>query len=420
MEERPQFTILRAGRLFDGTGAKQLEAAAVLIDGDRLKAIGAASEIRQPDGAPVEVIDYGDATILPGLVDVHTHMMGYGDGTLGDDVAKDDDDMLLLRAAKNARHALHSGVTTARENGAKNSVGFSLKDGIRRGLASGPRMVVSGRPLTITGGHMWYCGSEADGEVEVRSEVRHLIKEGADFIKIMATGGSTRSSFANLASYSVPELRAANDEAHRFGKMTATHCASAQGVANSLEAGIDMIIHCVFNDEFGQYLWRQDLADRLAAAGAWVNPTLHVVRSGVWATEARIKQTGGGTEAELTRLDNSKRALENRMAATGRLARMGVRVTAGSDSPWSNYAPGQFVQEIELMAEAGLTNSEALVSALSAAAESVGAGEKAGSLVAGRQADVLVVSGDPVEDLSKLWQVRDVFQAGQRVERGVI
>ncbi len=419
MQDRPQFTILRADRLFDGTGAKQLEAAAMLIDGDKLTAIGSASEIRQPDGAPVEVIDYGNATILPGLVDVHTHMMGYGDGTLGDDVAKDDDDMLLLRAAKNARHALHSGVTTARENGAKNSVGFSLKEGIRRGLASGPRMVVSGRPLTITGGHMWYCGSEADGEEEVRSEVRHLIKEGADFIKIMATGGSTRSSFANLASYSVSELRAANDEAHRFGKLTATHCASAAGVANSLEAGIDMIIHCVFNDEFGHYLWRQDLADQLAAAGAWVNPTLHVVRSGVWAVEERIKQTGG-TDAERSRLEASKQALENRMAATGRLAKMGVGVTAGSDSPWSNYAPGQFVQEIELMAESGLTNSEALVSAMSAAAESVGVGDKAGSLAEGRQADVLVVEGNPVKDIAKLWQVRDVFQAGDRVERGVV
>ena len=418
MQDQPQFTILRAARLFDGTGAKQVESAALLIDGEKLKAIGSASEIRQPDGATVEVIDYGDATILPGLVDVHTHMMGYGDGTLGDDVAKDDDDMLLLRAAKNARHALHSGVTTARENGAKNRIGFSLKEGIKRGLASGPQMVVSGRPLTITGGHMWYCGSEADGEVEVRKEVRELVKEGADFIKIMATGGSTRGSFANLASYSVAELRAAHDEAHRFGKMTATHCASAAGVANSLEAGIDMIIHCVFNDESGNYAWRQDLADQLAAADAWVNPTLHVARAGVWAAEARIKQTGG-TEEELSRLDASKRSLENRMETTGRLAKMGVHVTAGSDSPWSHYAPGQFVQEIQLMAEAGLTNSEALVSAMSAAAASVARAESAGTLAEGRQADVLVVDGDPVKDLSKLWQVRDVFQAGGRVERGV-
>ena len=419
MNDQPQFTILRANRLFDGTGAKPIESAALLIDGEKVKAIGNAAEIRAPDGAPVEVIQYGEATILPGLVDVHTHMMGFGDGTLGDDVATDDDDMLLLRAAKNARHALHSGVTTARENGAKNKIGFSLKEGIKRGLASGPRMVVSGRPLTITGGHMWYCGSEADGETDVRKEVRQLIKEGADFIKIMATGGSTRSSFASLASYSVPELRTAHEEAHRFGKLTAAHCASTAGVANALEAGIDMIIHCVFVDQSGNYAWRQDLADQLAAAGSWVNPTLHVARAGVWAAEESIKQTGG-TEQQITRLDAARRGLENRMEATGRLAKMGVHMTAGSDSPWSHYAPGQFVHEIELLADAGLTNAEALVSAMSAAAKSVGMGETAGTLAEGRQADVLVVEGDPVKDLSRLWQVRDVFQAGGRVERGVL
>jgi imidazolonepropionase-like amidohydrolase len=419
MPIHPDFTILRAHRLFDGTGARPIESAAVLIEKGRVSAIGHASEIHEPDGAHVEIFDYSEATILPGLVDAHTHMMAPGDGTLGDDVAKEDDDMLLLRAAKNARHALHSGVTTARENGAKHRVGFSLKEGIRRGLASGPRMVISGRPLTMTGGHMWYCGSEADGEAEVRKEVRHLIKEGADFIKIMATGGSTRSSFANLASYTVAELRTAHDEAHRFGKMTAAHCANAAGVANALEAGIDMIIHCVFEDEFGNYEWRQDLADQLAAAGAWVNPTLHVVRAGIWSAEEDIRHTGGTTQ-EVARIDAAKRSLENRMEATGRLAKMGVHVTAGSDSPWSHYAPGLFVHEVEILAESGLSNSEALVSAMSGAATSVGMGEHAGTLAVGKQADVLVVDGDPLRDLSQLWKVRDVFQAGRRVERGVL
>ena len=145
----PPFTILRAKHLFDGTSAVALESAAVLIDGETVRATGHAAEIRQPDGAEVTIFDYGDATILPGLVDVHTHMMGIGDGTLGDDLVRDyDDDMLLLRAAQNARRALHSGVTTARENGAKGRVAFSLKEGMRRGLVAGPRMVVSGRPLS--------------------------------------------------------------------------------------------------------------------------------------------------------------------------------------------------------------------------------------------------------------------------------
>ncbi len=419
MTTTPRFTIIRVDRLIDGSGAPPLESAAVLLENSTIKSVGSQSEVRAPDGATVTELDYGDATVLPGLVDAHTHMMAPGDGTLGDDVAKDDDDMLLLRAAKNARHALHSGVTTARENGAKHRVGFSLKEGIRRGLASGPSMVISGRPLTMTGGHMWYCGSEADGEAEVRKEVRSLIKEGADFIKIMATGGSTRSSFDNLASYTVAELRTAHDEAHRFNKLTAAHCANAAGVANALDAGIDMIIHCVFEDEFGRYEWRQDLADQLAAADAWVNPTLHVMRAGIESTEARLKEHGS-TPRQVAALDANKRNLEHRMEATGRLAKMGVHVTAGSDSPWSHYAPGLFVSEIEILAESGLTNTEAIVSATSGAATSVGAGERAGALEPGRPADVLVVEGNPLTDLSQLWKVRDVFKAGERIERGVL
>jgi imidazolonepropionase-like amidohydrolase len=407
------FTLMRADRLFDGSGKPPVESAAVLLQGDKIVAVGRQSEIAAPDGATAQVVDYGRATILPGLVDAHTHMMAPGDGTLGDDVARDDDDMLLLRAAKNARHALRSGVTTARENGAKHRVGFSLKEGIRRGLVTGPDMVISGRPITVTGGHMWYCGSEADGETEIRKEVRSLIKEGADFIKIMATGGSTRSSFDNMPSYSVAELSAAHDEAHRFGKLTAAHCSNAAGVKNALEAGIDMIIHCVFEDEFGRYEWRQDLADQLAAANAWVNPTLHVVRAGIKAAEEQIRESGA-TRERVARLDATKRSLENRMDATGRLAKMGVHVTAGSDSPWSHYAPGLFVHEIEILADSGLSNSDALVSATSGAATSVGTGDSAGLLEPGRPADVLVVEGNPLEDLRQLWKILDVVKDGKR------
>lgn len=418
MDCSPSFTLLRADRLFDGSGTPPLEDAAVLIEDGTVRSIGSQAAVRAPDGASATEVDYGDATILPGLVDAHTHMMSPGDGTLGDDVALEDDEILLLRAARNARHALESGVTTARENGSKHRVGFALKEGISRGLASGPEMVISGRPVTITGGHMWYCGSEADGEVAVRHEVRSLIKEGADFIKIMATGGSTRSSFENLPSYSVAELRVAHEEAHRFGKLSAAHCANAAGVANALEAGIDMIIHCVFEDEFGRYGWRQDLADRLAAAGAWVNPTLHVVRAGIEASETAMR-TSGATPEQEGELDATKRSLEHRMEATGRLASMGVGITAGSDSPWAHYAPGLFVREIEILAESGLSNLEALVSATSGAARSIGRGDRAGLLSPGRAADVVVVDGNPVADLRQLWHVRDVFKAGRRTGRNV-
>ncbi|PYM14124.1 MAG: hypothetical protein DMD81_18955 [Candidatus Rokuibacteriota bacterium] len=417
-ERSARFTVLTAARLLDGRGGAPVEHAALLIDGDRIVGLGRASELHLPD-ADVERCDYGAATILPGLVDAHTHLVAPGDGTLGDDVAREDDDLLLLQAAKNARTLLHSGVTTLRENGAKGKVAFSLREGIRRRLAPGPRMVICGRPITITGGHMGYFGSEADGEATVRAEVRKLLKEGADYIKIVASGGSTRTSDPNRASYTVAELAAMTDEAHRHGKLTAAHCTSAQSVQNCLDADVDMIIHCVFNEPDGSYRYRPDLVERLASAKAWVNPTLYVQKAGIERQRERREREGTLTPELSAQLDIARRALDVRMDAVRRMSAAGVRMIAGSDSPWGWYAPGEFVHEIHMLAEAGLSYSDAIVAGTAAAADSIGAAPLAGRLAEGRIADVLVVRGDPVREITALWDVLDVYQAGRRIERGV-
>jgi len=414
-----RFTLITAARLLDGTGAAAVEQAALLIDGDRVADLGRASHVHVADGASVERRDYGAATILPGLVDAHTHLVAPGDGTLGDDVAREDDDILLLQAAKNARTLLHSGVTTLRENGAKGKVAFSLREGVRRQLAPGPRMVICGRPIAITGGHMGYFGSEADGEAAVRAEVRKLLKEGADYIKIVASGGSTRTSDPNRASYTVAELAAMTDEAHRHGKLTAAHCTSAQSVQNCLDADVDMVIHCIFNEPDGTYRFRPDLVARLAAARAWVNPTLYVMKAGI-ERQREVREREGRLTPELTaQLDAARRALDVRVDAVRRMSEAGVRMTAGSDSPWGWYAPGEFVHEIHMLAQAGLSYADAVVAGTAGAAESIGVGTLAGRLARGRPADALVVRGDPTRDITALWDVLDVYQAGRRVERGV-
>jgi imidazolonepropionase-like amidohydrolase len=412
-----EFTLIKAARIFDGTGSPASSGKAVLLNDGQIAAIGAVGELSAPDGANLNIKNYGDATILPGLVDGHTHMMAPGDGTHGDITGNEQDDILLMRALQNARTFLHAGVTTARENGAKNRVGFSLKEGIQRGLSEGPEMVVSGRPITITGGHFWYCGSEADGVEGVRSEVRKLIKEGADFIKIMATGGSTWSSNPLQASYTVEEMAVIVEEAHRFGKLTAAHCASMQGIKNALDAGVDMIIHCVFEDETGMYEFNEPLAEQLAAAKAWVNPTLHVVQSGIELTERIGYERGWLTKEEQASIDESRQSLETRVDSVNKLVNMGVRMIAGSDSPWGAYPPGEFVKEMIALTKAGLTTTEALVTGLSHAAESIAVGDQAGTLVAGRPGDILVVAGDPTADLNALWKVKDVYKSGIRVAR---
>ena len=418
-EPTNDYTLIKAARFFDGTGSAPISGQAVLMNAGKITAIGPVDELSAPDGSTLTVKDYGNATILPGLVDGHTHMMAPGDGTHGDITGNEQDDVLLMRALQNARTFLHAGVTTARENGAKNKVGFSLKEGIQRGLSEGPEMVVSGRPITITGGHFWYCGSEADGVEGVRAEVRKLIKEGADFIKIMATGGSTWSSNSLQASYTVEEMAVIVEEAHRFGKLTAAHCASMQGIKNALDAGVDMIIHCVFEDETGMYEFNEPLAEQLAAAKAWVNPTLHVVQAGIDLTERIGYDRGWLTKEEQASIDASKQSLETRVDSVNRLVKMGVRMIAGSDSPWGAYPPGEFVKEMIALTKAGLTTTEALVTGLSHAAESIAVGDQAGTLATGRPGDVLVVAGDPTADLDALWNVKDVYKSGLRIARPV-
>lgn len=387
------------------------------MDGRQISAIGPSNEISAPDGSKVTVCDYGNSTILPGLVDGHTHMMAPGDGTHGDITGAEEDDILLMRAIKNAKTFLAAGVTTARENGAKNKVAFSLKKGIRSGLSEGPEMIISGRPITITGGHFWYCGSEADGRDGVRQEVRKLVKEGADFIKIMATGGSTWSSDPLRPSYTAEEIAIIVEEAHHFGRLTAAHCASMQGIKNSLDAGVDMIIHCVFEDETGMYDFNEPLAEQLAAAKAWVNPTLHVVQAGIDHTERKGYNRGWLTKDEQASLDSSKASLETRVDSVNRLIKMGVRMIAGSDSPWGAFPPGEFVKEMIALNKAGLSNTEALVTGLSHAAESIAAGERAGTLSPGRPGDILIVGGDPTSNLNALWDIKDVYKSGVRIER---
>ena len=420
MTETPaRFTLITAARLLDGAGARPIEQAALVVEGDRIVSLGRQADVRVTDGASVDRREYAEGTILPGLVDAHTHLVAPGDGTLGDDVAKEDDDILLLQAAKNARTLLHSGVTTLRENGAKGQVAFSLREGIRRQLAPGPRMVICGRPIAITGGHMGYFGSEADGEAAVRAEVRKLLKEGADYIKIVASGGSTRTSDPNRASYTVAELVAMTDEAHRHGKLTAAHCTSAQAVQNCLDADVDMIIHCIFTEPDGTYRFRPDLVERLVAAKAWVNPTLYVMKAGIERLREAREREGQLTPDLVAKLEDSRRALDVRVDAVRRMSEAGVRMTAGSDSPWGWYAPGEFVHEIHMLAQAGLSYSDAIVAGTAGAADSIGVGGLAGRLAPGRLADFMVVRGDPTREITALWDVLDVYQAGRRIERGV-
>ena len=170
------YTLLTADQVIDAKGGPPIQNGAVLIRDSEILAVGSAYEIRAPEGAPVTNHHYPNATILPGMVDCHTHNNGFGDGRNGQDLAALPDEILTLQSASNARRSLFSGVTTIRENGPKNVTMFRLRDAINEGLTIGPRMILCGRPVSIIGGHMGYFGGEVTGIDECRAFTRQLIK----------------------------------------------------------------------------------------------------------------------------------------------------------------------------------------------------------------------------------------------------
>ena len=413
----PEYTLITADRVIDAKGGTPIQNGAVLTRDSQILAVGAAYEIRAPDTAKVTNHHYPNATILPGMVDCHTHNNGFGDGRNGQDLAKLDDEILTVQAASNARRSLFSGVTTIRENGPKNTTMFHLRDAINQGLATGPRMQLCGRPVSIIGGHMGYFGGEVTGTDESRAFTRQLIKEGADYIKITATGGSTPSSDPLRPAFNPDELLAITHEAHKFGMLTATHSTSTQGVINSLDANVDMIIHCTYNEPDGNVNYREDVAERIGEQGAYVNPTLQVGRARIWALTQKDHETGL-TDQEHLDLDEAKRDLDTRLDHNRRMIEMGLNVITGSDSSWGDYQLGNTVYETELLVHAGYSHMEGIVSVTSKAAQALGVDHIVGTLEPGKQADILVVDGDPSKDVNDLWNVLDVFFKGEKVARG--
>ena len=416
-QNKGPFKLIKAARLIDGRGERPLERGAVLLEGDRIRAVGTEESVEPPEGAHVEEFDYNDKTILPGLIDCHVHLIGIGDGRAGDDLAQLPDEVLTLQAARNARTHLYSGVTTVRDCGAKNRTTFSLREAVDMGVTPSPRLVLAGRPVAIVGGHLSYFGIQATGPDECRAAVRQLVKESADYIKITATGGSTRTSFPLRPSFTVEELRAICDEAHKFGKHTAAHCVSSQGMVNALEAGVDTIIHAGFREPDGTNRFRSEIAERMASRGVFVNPTLHTIRTRIIAWEERM-ESHRLTDQEQSQLDRTRTDLEHRFDCFRRMRDAGVRMVCGSDSAWSYYKMGSFQGELDAHVAGGMSPMEAIVSATSDSARSCWIDGQVGTLEPQKQADVLVVDGDPSTDIQALWKVVDVFQNGELVDRG--
>ena len=410
--------LIQAARLFDGSnGATQPDQAVWITDG-RIRAVGPTPAIRQQAPPDSQVIDLGDACLAPGLIDSHTHLSLAGDGRPYAAMFSESDEMMALIGAMNLRKHLAAGITTIREHGARNKVGFVLKEGVQRGYIPGPRMQVSGRPITCTGGHFHFCNEVADGEDEIRKSVRRLVHEGADYIKIMASGGGTAGTIPGRANYSVAELHAAVHEAHHFHRLTAAHCRAKESMVRAVEAGIDLMEHAEFLDPDDQLRFDPKLAEMMVESGIWISPTLQAWTNYPRIVELRTQRNAGHLSAQGEQILQALEArAETRLVVMRQMLEYDLRhrIVPGTDSGVGSLAFGHLDYDLQLLAQVGFTPAEALLSATRISAEACGLADELGTIQSGKVADLVAFAGDPTRDIGAVSQVVAVFQAGQRV-----
>lgn len=410
--------VIQAGRLADGLGGAAKTDHAILVTADRITAVGPRDEIQKQTPPDAEIIDLRSACVTPGLIDGHTHLSLAGDGRNYAEMFADTDEMMVLTGAMNMQRHLAAGITTLREHGARNKVGFTLKEGLSRGYIPGPRMLVSGRPITCTGGHFHMCNEVADGEEEIRRSVRRLVHEGADYIKIMASGGGTEGTIPGLPSYTTAELHAAAHETHQFHRTTAAHCRAKESMVRAVEAGIDLMEHAEFLDPDDQLRFDPKIAEMMAESGIWISPTLQAWTRYPRIVELTAKRDTGSIlpeeEVELTQLEEKAEMRLDVMRRTLDYC-LQERIVPGTDSGVNNLAFGHLDYDLQLLVRVGFTPAEALVAATRISAEAIGLDDGIGTIEPGKIADLVAFAGDPTTDVKAFSKVVAVFQAGRRV-----
>lgn len=407
----PEWLIVRASRLIDGAGAPPFVNPTVVVRGGRIHGVYGGQPPRGdwPPGAPE--LNLAGHTLLPGLIDAHVHLVLPGDGTPFETSVREPDGVLLASAMHNAQTALRAGITTLRDCGSMRDTSLELRRAQRLGYAVLPRLHLCRCPMTITGGHCWYFGGEADGPDGVRAMVRRLVKAGVDYIKMMGSGGGTVGTVSSRPSYTVEELRAAVDEAHRLNRRVGIHCTCAAATRNALAAGADHIEHALFlADEQGTQRYEPDVADAVAQRGVGVTSTLGVGHFLVDALSARDHPA----PEERAAVERWHRMNDGNLENASTMREAGVRYVAGTDAGWRFTPFDGLVKELELLHEAGMSAAEAIVSATSASAAAMGVGD-VGTLREGFHADMIAVAGDPLEDLGALRRPAMVMLGGMPV-----
>jgi imidazolonepropionase-like amidohydrolase len=388
------------GRVVVGNG-KVLERASVLVEGDRIAKV-AARNFKIPKGCPR--ISLNGGTLLPGFIDAHVHLCLDGSPDPMTAFLNTSLAVSILKAANFARETLMAGVTTIRDMGAKDGIDLGLRQAIRTGLVPGPRMLASGQPICMTGGHGWQLGREANGPEEVRKAAREQIKAGADIVKLMATGGVlTPAVEPGSEQLTEAELRAGVEEAHKAGKKTATHAMGTKGILNALRAGIDSIEHGVYLDDEAVRLMKK--------RGVLLIPTL----AALFQIESKGVKAGIPAFAVEKTLKVKPFHLESICLAR----QAGVAVAMGTDAGTPFNLHGENLQELQLLVQhCGFSPLEAIEAGTRVSAQVLGLEKELGTIEEGKFADLVVVDGDPLDDINILLQrtsIRLVVHSGRIV-----
>jgi imidazolonepropionase-like amidohydrolase len=398
--------IVHAGKLLDVRTGKTLTDQAIVIEAGKITSVGSYSQAKH--SADDRLVDLSNATVLPGLTDAHTHLTG-NPQDVGPQALSISIPRATLTGARNARITLEAGFTTVRNVGADGYGDVALRDAINAGDVPGPRMLVSGPALGITGGHCdennlpfeFHFSAEgvADGVEGVQHKVREVIKYGADVVKICATGGVlSHGDNPQASAYTLEELKAIVTDAHRLGRKVAAHAHGAQGILWASQAGVDSIEHGSYIDDAGIAEMKKN--------GTYLVPTLYLAD---WFMENAERMhvppelIAKGREVMPAARKNIAHAFSS-----------GVKVAFGTDA--AVYPHGLNAHEFAVMVKLGLTPLQSIQAATINAADLLGWSDKIGAVESGKWGDIIAVDGDPLQDVTTLERVKFVMKGGEVVK----
>ena len=392
--------VFTGGSVFIGDG-RVLDGATVTIEGDRIQKVSQEDTVLPRDA---EVIDIKGKMLLPGFVDCHLHILIDGSPNPMAAVESNSMHMITLRATVHARDTLMAGITTARDMGGTGVAEIAIRDAIKMGMIQGPRLLVSGQQICMTGGQGWQFGREADGPDEVRKAAREQIKAGCDIVKLMATGGiMTPGVEPGAVQLTVMELQAGVEEAHRANRKCASHAQGTEGILNSLAAGVDSIEHGFFLNEA--------CIERMRVDKIPLVPTLG-------PGDMIEKAVDFGVPDFI--IEKSRHVRGPHIESLAMAKQAGILIGMGADCGTPLLPHGSNLIELVSLVQNGFTPEEALVIGTLNGARILGLDDQLGSIGEGMLADLVVVEGDPLADISLLTRPENiswVLQGGKVVKR---